>query len=373
MTEMSAATASRRAVWTMVRRVAEAPARVGAMAFEGDVDEVVLDVDDLDVAAVGLQEGADAGVDGGLDLLGELEGGDGLRGGVGGRGGGGVGGGRGGLAPDVVEDVLEAAGGVAAEGAHAAGLEGGGDFVEGMEVQLLDLAAEVGLGEVEALADDAAFVLFLVEGRGGGVGGGEGLGGDAAAAGPVGDGGLEGLGAHDGAVDLLLGEAVEELDDVVVGDGEGLRRGEVLAFDEAAEGLGGGDGGGAAEGEVAGLDDDVLEGVGRVAADAEGELEGVAADDGAVLADAVGVLDLAEVGAGLALDGVEEELLGLFGIFPGHGGILWGVGGGGVTSCGGRTRRRSRRSRRKRRGCVRRRSWRGSGRACSRFHRNRSP
>ena len=55
-----------------------------------------------------------------------------------------------------------------------------------------------------------------------------------------------------------------------------------------------------------------------MAIDAEGEADGVAAGNRAVLAEAVGVFDFAQVGSRLAVDGVHEELFGFLAIFPSH-------------------------------------------------------
>ena len=82
--------------------------------------------------------------------------------------------------------------------------------------------------------------------------------------------------------------------------------------------LGGGNGRRAAERQVAGFRDNVFRGVGRVTFDPEGEAERVAAGDRAVLAEAVGVFDFAEVRSRLAVDGVHEELFCFFAIFPRH-------------------------------------------------------
>ena len=93
-----------------------------ACAGEFDVDEVFLDIDDFDVAVVVGEHGSDVFVDDGLDLLGELEGGDfGFFGRFG----------EGFLdAPTFVEEVLDAAGGMLASTARAAGFECADDVVD---------------------------------------------------------------------------------------------------------------------------------------------------------------------------------------------------------------------------------------------------
>ncbi len=198
--------------------------------------------------------------------------------------------------------------------AGPAGLDGVGDLRDGVQVQLADLAADVGLAQGEALADDAALLLLVgvdVDPQFPQV--------DAAALGPVEDGRFQGLGAHHRAVDLLLRQPAEKLDDVLVLHLQRLDRRIAPLLDQRAEGLRGGDGRGAAEGQVAGLGDHVLRRVGRMTPHPEGETHGVAADDRAVLAEAVGIVDLAQVRPRLAVDGVHEELLGLLAILPSHG------------------------------------------------------
>ena len=89
-------------------------------------------------------------------------------------------------------------------------------------------------------------------------------------------------------------------------------------LDQGAEGLGSGDRGSAAERQIAGVGDDVLGGISRMAADAEGESHGVAAGDRAMLAQAVRIVDLAQMRARLAMHGIHEKLLRLFAILPCH-------------------------------------------------------
>lgn len=202
---------------------------------------------------------------------------------------------------------------VVAQHAGASRLDGIRDFGNGAQPELADLALDIRLGEVETLADDAAFLLLLlvdIDAELRQI--------DAALPGPVEDRGLERLGAHDRAVDLLVGQALEKLHDVLVGDAEGLNGREAAFLDNGAKRLGGGDGRSAAEGQVARLGDDVPGRVRRVAPDAEGEPEGIAAGDRAVVAEAVRVRDLAHVGSGLAVDRIHEELLGFFAVVPGH-------------------------------------------------------
>ena len=132
---------------------------------------------------------------------------------------------------------------------------------------------------------------------------------DAALLRPVEDGRFEGLGAHHRAVDLLLRASPPRKSTMSwLRDLQGLDRREAALLDQRAERLRGGDGRRAAEGQVAGVGDDVLRRVGRMAFDAKGEAHGVAAGDRAVLAEAVRVFDLAQVRSRLAVDGVHEEL-----------------------------------------------------------------
>jgi hypothetical protein len=60
---------------------------------------------------------------------------------------------------------------------------------------------------------------------------------DPALLGPVENRRLERLGTHHRAVDLGLRESVEIVDDVLVGDLEGLDRCEIALFDDRAQGL----------------------------------------------------------------------------------------------------------------------------------------
>ena len=64
-------------------------------------------------------------------------------------------------APDFVEQVLQPAGDVVARHARPARLDGVGDLGDGAEVQLPDLAANVGFGERKALADDPPVLLLV--------------------------------------------------------------------------------------------------------------------------------------------------------------------------------------------------------------------
>ena len=115
------------------------------------------------------------------------------------------------LAPGLVQQVLQAAGHVMARHAGPARLDGIGDLGDGAEIQLADLAADVGLAQREALADDAAFLLLVgvdVDAQPGQV--------DAPLLGPIEHGRFQGLGPHHRAVDLLLRQAVQEIDDVLV-------------------------------------------------------------------------------------------------------------------------------------------------------------
>ena len=185
---------------------------------------------------------------------------------------------------------------------------------DGGQIEFLDLAQDIGLGETEAGADQSALLLFVVadvDPEFGEV--------DAAFLRPVEHRGLERLGAHDRAVDLGLGKSVEILDDVLVGDLERVDGGEVTLLDDGAEGFGRGDGRGAAEGEIASLGDPIQPRVVGVTIDAEGEPQGVAAGDGPVLAETVGVFDLPEVRAGLSRYRRHEEFGGFLRVVPGHG------------------------------------------------------
>ena len=83
--------------------------------------------------------------------------------------------------------------------AGPAGLDGVGDLGDGVQVQFLDLAADVGLAQREALADDAPFLLLVgvdVDAQTFQI--------DAPFLRPVEHGRFQGLGPHHRAVDLLL-------------------------------------------------------------------------------------------------------------------------------------------------------------------------
>ncbi len=197
--------------------------------------------------------------------------------------------------------------------AGPARLDGVGDLGNGAQVELLDLASQVGLGHREALADESALFLLLfslIDPQQPEI--------HPALARPVEDRGFQGLGAHHRAVDLLVGEPFQERDDVLVLDLEGLDGRVGALLDDRAERFGCGDRRGAPEGQILRLGDDVLGGVGGMPVDREGEAQGIPAGDGSVLAKAVGVLDLTEVGSRLAVDGIHEELLGLFAVVPRH-------------------------------------------------------
>ncbi len=197
--------------------------------------------------------------------------------------------------------------------ARPAGLDRVGDLRDGVQVQLADLAADVGLAQGKALADDAAFLLFVgvdVDSQFFEV--------DAPPLRPVEHGRFQRLGAHHGAVDLLLRQAAEKLHDVLVLDLQRLDRRVAALLDHRAQRLGGGDRRRAAEGQVAGLGNHVLRRVGRVTTHPKGKTHGITADDRTVLAEAVRILDLAQMRPRLAVDGVHEELLGLFAILPSH-------------------------------------------------------
>ena len=215
--------------------------------------------------------------------------------------------------PDLIEQVLEAARGMVTGSAAAAGFEGIGDLGDTAQSELLDLAAQVRFGHRETVADNAAFILIAVgqlRQQLGQV--------HASLARPVCDGLLQSFGAHHRTVDLLLGQTIKEIDQVLVGYLQSLDRSFPLFFQEGAECFRSGDRRGTAKGQVAGLGDYVAGGIGRVALDAKAEAQGVSADDRAMFAETVGVLQLTHVGTGFTLDGVHEQLEDLVTIIPGH-------------------------------------------------------
>ncbi len=218
------------------------PAAPGTTADEAAIDQPILDVDDLQVAAVALQHGPHVFVDGLVDFLGELVGRNVRRvrpGRLPGLDRRRVGQGdlredlqlpfTAAAAPGFVQQVLQAAGNVVAGHARPAGLDGIGDLRNGAEVELLDLAADVRLAERETLADDAAFVALVGVQIDAQL-----LQIDAAPLGPIENGGLQRLGPHHRAVDLLLRQTAQEIDDVLVADLEGLDRRKTALLDQRA-------------------------------------------------------------------------------------------------------------------------------------------
>ena len=90
--------------------------------------------------------------------------------------------------------------------------------VVGLEAVGADVLHDLGLVNAEALADERALLVGLLP----------------ALAAVVGNGGVERLPAHDGAVHLLRGQPVKIVSDVLVGDLEGLVDG--LALDHLGKG-----------------------------------------------------------------------------------------------------------------------------------------
>lgn len=150
--------------------------------------------------------------------------------------------------------------------AGAAGLGVVGDLFHGLEAVLADGADDLGIGDAEALADQAAFLMGVGHGR---------------LALPLTDGGFQSFLAHDGAVHLFLGQAAQGFGDLLVGELEGVFG--LHALDHVGQHGAGSDGAGTAEGLEAGLFDDAF------IVDLQIELEGVATGQAAHFADGVGI------------------------------------------------------------------------------------
>jgi len=220
----------------------------------------------------------------------------------------------GGLFPPYLHDeILEASGSVVTGHAGAAGFDGVGDVGDGLQLELLDLAQQVRFGETKALADESSLLLFLVSNVDS-----ENRKIDGPFLGPVEHGRFERLGTHHRAVNLLLRQPFQVIDDVLIRDLQGLDWGEVSFLDDRAQSLRSGDRRGATECEVSRLGDDVLGRIRLVTVCAKRETQGVTTREGAVFAETVRIVDLPEMAAGAPVDGVHEEFGGLFRVVPGH-------------------------------------------------------
>ena len=215
--------------------------------------------------------------------------------------------------PGFVEQILEPAGDMMAAHAGPARLDGAGDFGDGAEVQFANLAANIGFGERKAFADHSAFVLLV------------GVDVDAQPRQihtpflrPVEHGRLQGLGPHHRAVNLLRRQSFQKIDNVLVADLQGLDGRVTALFDQRTQSLRRGNRRRAAEGQIAGLRNHVLRRVGGVPLHSKREPHDVAAGDRTVLAEAIRILNLSHVRAGLAVNGIHEQLLRLIAVLPSH-------------------------------------------------------
>ena len=152
--------------------------------------------------------------------------------------------------PHVVDNILNIA---AAGPARAARLERARYFVDRLEFQFANLAAQIRFRYPKALADEPAFVLVGTETLNS-----QRFHIDAPFGRPIEDGRFERLRAHNGAVNLLRREPFEIFDDILIRNFERLDRGNFPLFNNAAERFGGRDSGGASEGEELRFDDLVL-------------------------------------------------------------------------------------------------------------------
>ena len=197
------------------------------------VDQGVLDVDYLQVAAVLHQLGADVFLYSLFDLLGKTVGRDrwALPADPGGR--------RPGVrdysqaaaifAPNLVQKILQTVLGVVAGCASTARFHGRGHFRDGAEVELLDFASQVRLAQREALAYEPSFLPLIgveLDSQAVQI--------DPASLGPIEHGRSKGLGAHHRAVNLLLGQAFEIRHYVVILKVEGLQRSVAALLDQRA-------------------------------------------------------------------------------------------------------------------------------------------
>ena len=201
-------------------------------------------------------------------------------------------------APNVVQNILNFA---AARPAGAPGFQRAGYFVGRFEPKFANLAAQVRFGNPETLANDASFVDVVPE-----LLETERFQIDAATRRPVPNRFFERFGAHHGAVHLLRRKPFQKFDDVLIGDLQRVDRGRAALFDDATKRFRRRDRRRAAERQELRLDDFILRRVGFVALDAKSELQRVPASDRAVFADAVRVLDFADVRPGFSLNGVHK-------------------------------------------------------------------
>ena len=197
--------------------------------------------------------------------------------------------------------------------ACSAGLDGVCDVGDCPQLELFDLTFEVGFGETKAGTDQPPLFLLVaadIDTQVGEI--------DPTFLGPIEDRRLERLGTHYRAVDFGLREALEIVDDVLVGYFEGSNWCVVALFDDGAQGLGGCDRRGATKGQVASLGDVVFRWIIGVPVDPKGEPKGVATRDRSVLPKAVRVFDLAQMGARLSLHSRHEEIGSFLRVVPGH-------------------------------------------------------